>query len=182
MTGVTDRSAPVATSAPWQEQPGAAIVQANLIGTAVFTVSATVAAVVFDGFARVQGVVVALALFAIGTFTFLWGYWTAVQRSRTEEMAVSELYFLLGPAIPSSVRRWMNGALIVQTVVSLVTALARPTTDGRAGSTLAFGVLVPMLGLGLNGLWAAKYGAFGPRRLKNTAMPAEMPADDTEME
>lgn len=178
MNGVTDRSAPAPSSAPWQEQPGAAIVQANLIGTAVFTVSAIVAAVVFDGFARVQGVVVALSLFAIGTFAFLWGYWSAVQRSRTEEMAVSELYFLLGPAIPPSVRRWMNGALLVQTVVSLATALARPTTDGRAGSTLAFGVLVPMLGLGLNGLWAAKYGAFGPRRLKN----AEMPARDAEME
>jgi hypothetical protein len=28
---------------------------------------------------------------------------------------------------------------------------------------LAFGVLVPLLGLGLNGLWASKYGSFGKR-------------------
>ena len=27
--------------------------------------------------------------------------------------------------------------------------------DGQPGSTLAFGILVPMFGIGLNGLWAA---------------------------
>lgn len=168
----------VGRRAAWRDEQGAAIVRANLWGTALFTVSAVVAAAVFDDLTRTIGVVVAIALFAIGTFAFLWGYWTAVQRSRTEEMAVTELYFLMGPAIPPVVRTWMNGALAVQTVAGVATALARPTTDGRAGSTLAFGVLVPMFGLGLNGLWAARYGAFGPRRLKN----GEMPADAPEME
>lgn len=168
MTGVTS----------WQQHAGSTIVRADLIGTAVFTASAVLAAAVFDGPSRTQGVVVALVLFAAGVFTFLWGYWTAVQRSRTEEMAVSELYFLVGQAIPSPVKRWMNAALLAQVVVALATALARPTTDGRAGSTLAFGVLVPMFGLGLNGLWAARYAQFGPRRLKEPRMPA----DTAEME
>ena len=39
----------------------------------------------------------------------------------------------------------------------------RSSTDGRAGSVLAFGVLVPMLGIGLNGWWASRDGAFPPR-------------------
>lgn len=149
--------------------PGRRLVLFDLAATVVFVTSATWAVVVFEGVAKVQGVVTSLALFAGGIATFLWGYWTAVQRSRTTEMSVAELYFLLGPAVPRQVKWWMNGALIVQTLVAVITAVLRPSTpaaDGgsTAGSTLAFGVLVPVLGLGLNGLWAASHGAFGPRR------------------
>jgi hypothetical protein len=140
----------------------------------LFTVSAILAAVVFDGPAKVQGVVVDLALFAIGVAAFLWGYWVAVQRSRQDELSVAELYFLLGAAIPRDVKRTMNLCLLVQTVVAVATAMTRLTTPSdtassgsSAGSTLAFGVLVPMFGLGLNGLWAAVHGNFGPRRKRS---------------
>lgn len=152
--------------------PGRVIVRSNLAATALFVVSSVLAAVVFDGWVKVQGVIVALGLFAVGVAVFLWGYWAAVQRSRRDEMAVAELYFLMGEAIPRRVKRLMNGCLITQTTVSLTTALVRPTTPAAeaigggstAGSTLAFGVLVPVLGLGLNGLWAAVHGRFPPRR------------------
>ena len=102
-------------------------------------------------------------------FRSLWGYFVAVQRSRTEELSVAELYFLLGPAVPADVKRTMNLCLLAQTVVAIATAMSRLSTptDGSGsspGSTLAFGVLVPMFGLGLNGLWAAVHGTFGPRR------------------
>jgi hypothetical protein len=150
------------------------IVRLNVIGTVLFTVSAVLAAVVFDGPAKVQGVVVDLALFAIGVTAFLWGYWVAVQRSRQDELSVAELYFLLGAAIPRDVKRTMNLCLLVQTVVAVATAMTRLTTPSdtassgsSAGSTLAFGVLVPMFGLGLNGLWAAVHGNFGPRRKRS---------------
>ena len=60
-----------------------------------------------------------------------------------------------------------------------------PFQDGAQnssrGSTLAFGVLVPILGLGLNGLWAATYGSFGARRLKGDSFPAESHPDDREI-
>lgn len=127
----------------------------------------------------------ALALFAAGIVAFLWGWWAAVQRSRTEQMAVAELYLLMGPAIPRSVARTMNAALTVQIVVALATAFARNSTDGKAGSTLAFGVLVPMFGLGLNGLWAAEHGTFGPRSLRAGVSTAagddQTPPDDESM-
>ncbi len=145
------------------------ILRANLAATLAFVVSSGLAATVFDGVWKVQGVVVSLVLFAVGVAAFLWGYWTAVQRSREVEMSVAELYFLMGSAIPVRVKRTMLGCLTVQVVAALVTAIARPSTpapDGgsTAGSTLAFGVLVPVLGLGLNGLWAARSGRFPSRR------------------
>jgi hypothetical protein len=33
----------------------------------------------------------------------------------------------------------------------------------RPYSSLAFSILAPMWGLGLSGLWGARYGTFGPR-------------------
>jgi hypothetical protein len=45
----------------------------------------------------------------------------------------------------------------VQVVVALVTAIARPFTG------LAFGILVPVFGLGLAGLWGARRGSFPSR-------------------
>jgi hypothetical protein len=113
--------------------------------------------------------VVSLGLFTIGIAAFLWGYWTAVQRSREVEMSVAELYFLMGDATPRRIKRIMLGCLTVQVVAALVTAIVRPSTPAAGGgsttgSTLAFGVLVPVLGLGLNGLWAARAGEFPARR------------------
>lgn len=148
-----------------------AIVRFNCIATFVFTVVAVVAAVFFDDFSKVLVVVVSLALFAVGVAGFLVGYFAAVQRSREEEISVTQLFFMVGSVADTRVKRLMNGCLFVQSAVGLATALARPSTDGKAGSVLAFGVLVPMLGLGLNGLWVSRYGTFGPRRLKGE--PAE---------
>ena len=150
------------------------IVRLDVIGTTLFSLSAVLAAIVFDGAAKVQGVVVDLALFTVGVAAFLWGYWVAVQRSRQDELSVAELYFLLGPAVSRDVKRTMNLCLMVQTVVAVGTAMSRlstpsptATSDSSPGSSLAFGVLVPMFGLGLNGLWAAIHGTFAPRRKRS---------------
>lgn len=151
---------------------GAGIVRLDLVGTAAFAVSAVVSAVVFTNPLRIAGVVVALVLFSIGVVAFLWSYWTAVQRSRTDNIAVAQLYFLASGSAPKRTKLTMNLSLLAQLVIGLGTAIARSTTDGRAGSTLAFGILVPMFGLGLNGLWCSRYGQFAPRR------PAGRPVDD----
>jgi hypothetical protein len=45
----------------------------------------------------------------------------------------------------------------VQVVVAVAVASVRPFT------ALAFSVLVPMLGLGLMALWAARHGRFPPK-------------------
>jgi hypothetical protein len=154
------------------------LVRVDVILTGVFVASAVFAAVVFNDAARVVGVVVALTLFAVGTFAFLMGYFVAVGRSRTEEMSVTELYLLAGKALPAAPKRLLLWALGVQIVTALATAIARSSTDGKAGSTLAFGVMVPMLGLGINGLASARYGTFGPRRRRGDLIEADEVDDD----
>jgi hypothetical protein len=143
---------------------GDGIVRANFVATALFGVTAVYAAVVFSTTAQWIGAITAFGLFAVGVFTFLWAYWNAVQRSRTDEISVAQLYFLLGPPTPSRVRRAMLLTLLAQVVIAVATTLARPDgPDGNPGSSLAVGFLVPMLGFGLNGLWASVHGAFPPR-------------------
>jgi len=143
---------------------GGLIVRADAAATAWFVISAVMSAVVFDGVMLWIGAITALSLFLIGVVAFLWSFWSAVQRSRGESIAVSQLYFLVGGVAPARIRNTMNSLLAVQTVVGLATALARPNAvDGTPGSALALGVLVPMFGLGLNGLWAAYHGSFAER-------------------
>lgn len=144
--------------------PSDAIIRVDLALTAVFAVTAALAAAVFSTTWQWIGAVTAMALFAIGVFAFLWSYWSAVQRSRTDEIAVTQLYLLLGDAIPATVRRTLNLVLVTQFVVAITTTLARPDgPDGNPGSSLAVGFLVPMLGFGLNGLWAVRHGNFATR-------------------
>jgi hypothetical protein len=88
------------------------------------------------------------------------------------------MYFLVDGAAPRRTGRVLNGLLAVQVTVGLVTALTRPSTDGTPGSTLAFGILVPVLGLGLNGLWSARHGTFRPRRRGNPDGEAPSGQDD----
>lgn len=143
---------------------GAVIVRANVAGTAVFGVTAAYAAIAFTTAAQWVGAITAIALFGVGVFAFLWSYYNAVQRSREVEIAVSQLFLLLGPPTPVDVRRTMLGALACQVLIAVVTTLSRPDgPDGDPGSSLAVGFLVPMFGLGLNGLWAAYHGRFLPR-------------------
>ncbi len=134
---------------------GQAILNWSWAGTAVFTVTA-VAATIAPGWFEWPAVVVALLLFAGGMITMAWAFLVAVERSRTEAIGIGGLYFGAGSA-PPEVRRIMLTALGVQIGVALVTASIRVFTS------LAFGILVPVWGLGLLGLWCARYGEFEPR-------------------
>jgi hypothetical protein len=138
-------------------KPGRRLLQLDAGGTAVFVVTAVVEAVVLD-WTRPIGVTIALVLFAAGCVLFLGGYARAVERSRTEEISVAGLYLLVGGVAPASVKRWLLGLLAVQVAVALATAIARPYT------TVAFGILVPMFGIGVIGSWAARHGSFPPRQ------------------
>jgi hypothetical protein len=141
---------------------GAGIVRAAWAGTAVFAVTA-VAAVVAEG-AELAAAAVSLALFAAGIGVFFWAYAIAVNRSRTDAIGIGGLFFLAGDTAPATVRRSLLAALAVEVAVGLASAAARPFTS------LAFGVLVPLYGLALTGLWGARHGRFehrsapGPRK------------------
>lgn len=138
---------------------GDPIVRASGLGTLAFAVTAVAA--VFTRAATVPAAAVALTLFAAGIGVFFWAYAIAVNRSRTDAIGIGGLFFLAGSdTAPAPVKRALLIALGAQTVIGLATAAARPFT------TLAFGVLVPLYGLALTGLWGARHGRFGPRRAR----------------
>ena len=141
------------------------LVSGNLIGTALFLVTLGIA-IPFraESFAQVLIAVVSIVLFAIGIATSLWAYTTALERSRTQEVGVANLYLLTGPTAPKDEKRWMSAALAVQVVAAVVGASVGVTGLQQGDvNALAFGVLVPMFGIGMNGAWAARYGSYGPR-------------------
>jgi hypothetical protein len=67
------------------------------------------------------------------------------------------MFLVQGPA-PKRVRVHLFGSLGVCIAVTATTAAAEP-----------FGILVPMLPLGLLGLWGALHGVFPPRRTPDAA-------------
>jgi hypothetical protein len=144
------------TDDDWRAAPGAGLIRASRASTALFTVLAVAAAAFPDDVARPVAVV-DVVLFAVGTVAFLAAFARAVGRSRTEQVDILGVYLLGGGVAPAAVRRQLVGCVVVQSVVAVATAAVRPYTS------VAFGVLVPMLGLGLAGLWGATHGSFGPR-------------------
>jgi LytS/YehU family sensor histidine kinase len=74
------------------------------------------------------------------------------------------VFLLTGGTAPAAVKRLMNGLLAGQVVVAITGATAGVVgLDEGKLNALAFGVLVPMVGIGLNGLWGARHGTYGPR-------------------
>jgi hypothetical protein len=131
--------------------PGRAIIRSSWVGNAIFAVTALPAAFGVDALEPVA-VVVALALFAVSLGVWAWAFAVAVARSAGGENIVVGNLFLLEGSAPKPVRLHLFGALGICLVITAVTASADP-----------FGVLVPMLPIGLIGLWGARHGVYGPR-------------------
>jgi len=130
------------------------IFRLDLYSTIVFTVAA-VAAAIFPGPLRIPFAVLSCALFAIGTVAFLWAYGKAIERSREQDVSVPMIYGMT--TSPRNVRVSFHLLTFVQSAVAIATASIRPFT------AQAFGILAPMLGIGLAGLWAARHGTFAER-------------------
>ena len=137
------------------ERQGTTLVRMAWTGTVLFVVTAVLGVVDPDAF-ELLVVAVSLVLFLVGCLAFLWAYAVAVSRSREDLISISGLFFLQGSA-PAGVRRNLLGALAVEVVVAFAAASIRPFTG------VAFAILVPVFGLGLAGLWGARYGTFPPR-------------------
>ena len=131
---------------------GRSIMRCSWVADAVFAVT-TVPFVL--GVDALEGVSIAVSLlcFAASLVVWVWAFAVAFSRSAEgDDIAVASLFVTMGGA-PPEVRWQLFGALGACVVIVAGTAAEQP-----------FGVLVPMLPLGLVGLWAAKYGAFPPRR------------------
>ncbi len=141
------------------------VIVASWIGTGLLAITAVPAAIDPDRFA-VAAVLVALGLFAAGVIVFGWAYLVAISRSRRDLIGMGGLFFLAGSA-PRPVQRQLIGSFIAQIVVGVATAsvwfIAADRFAKATVNPLAFGLMAPMYGLGLMGLWAAQYGTFPPR-------------------
>lgn len=140
-------------------------VRANLAGTVLFVVALAVAVPLRgERWAQFLIAVVSILLFAVGVGASLWAYAAALDRSRVQEIGVANLYLLTGATAPGPVKRTMLASLTVQVLASFGAATVGAVgLEGSQLNALAFGVLVPMFGIGMNGVWAARYGAYGPR-------------------
>jgi hypothetical protein len=189
MTSTNDPDEP--SDGPSGRLQGRAIIAVDLVGTVVFTLAAVPAALLDESWAYTAIIIVSMVLFAIGVVAFILSYATAVERSRTDEIGAANLYVLTGDTAPPDAKRLLLGALIAQCVVGLGAAaigFSQQSNENRL-NPVAFAILVPMLGFGLNGLWAARYGRFGPRivsepppRRRPRRPPDDVPPSEPEME
>ena len=130
---------------------GRPIIVTSWTANVLFVATAVPFALGADGFEGVA-VGVAVALFGLSLVVWTWAFVVALVRSsQGDDLAVASLYLTVGDA-PRSVRWQLFGALAACLLITVGTAAADP-----------FGVLVPMLPLGLVGLWAARHGTFPPR-------------------
>jgi hypothetical protein len=141
------------------------VVRLDLVGTAAFLIALAIAVPLrTHRFAQFLIGGVSMVLFATGVATTLWAYTRALDRSRVEEVGVANLYLLTGHTAPKIVGRTMSMALVVQVLAALGGAWVGVVgLDKGELNALAFGVLVPMFGIGMNGVWAARHGSYGPR-------------------
>lgn len=144
---------------------GGGLIDASVGATLLF-IATSVASVLAPDFFSPIAVVVALVLFAIGCVVFLLAFAQSLERSREEDLSVAGIY-LLSDSAPRIVRVLLLVPPVVQTVVAVSAAAMRPFT------AQAFGILVPMFGLGIAGLWAARHGSFGTRKNPRRATSTE---------
>ncbi|MCP3855778.1 MAG: hypothetical protein GY745_13095 [Actinomycetia bacterium] len=145
---------------------GEAIIQLSWGSTLVFVVSSLVGLLGPESYATASAGV-SIAMFVAGCVLFLVAYGYAVWRSRLDSMGVGGLFFLAGSA-PAGVRRSLLGSMAVQLVVAFGAASIKPFTAA------AFGILAPILGLALCGLWGARFGWFESRSADwDTGVPGE---------
>jgi hypothetical protein len=135
---------------------GRGLLATGWIANALFAVTAIPVASGVDDLLGVA-ITVALVLFLVAVGAFVYAFAVGLARSaRGDNVAVANLFFLQGSA-PKPVRRKFLWMFLVCLAITVGTAAWEP-----------FGVLVPMLPVGLAGMWAARYGVFPPR-------PATMP-------
>ena len=92
------------------------IIRASWIGTVIFGVTATAAAIAPDLFAGVA-LAVALVLFFVGCAVFLVAFLKAVGRSREVDIGIGGLYFLAGSA-PREVQLHLLGSFGAEVVIA----------------------------------------------------------------
>lgn len=134
----------------------AALPKISLWSTALFAVVSVLTFLTADSLDQLFAVFCGL-LFFVGTILLGLGLWNGIQRSRQDSVTLAGLLSVSSAHVPSKVRNVLWAAVVVQTALAVLFAALRPFTQQ------AFGVLVPVLGLGMAALWGSRFAEFFPR-------------------
>jgi hypothetical protein len=130
---------------------GRGIIVSGWAANVLFAVTAIPVAAGVDDLLGVA-IGVSLLLFLVSVGVFVYAFVLALARnSGGDNVAVANLFFLQGSA-PKPIKRQFLWMFVVCLAIAAGTAAWEP-----------FGVLVPMLPVGLAGMWAGRYGVFPPR-------------------
>ncbi len=135
---------------------GGAIIRLSWIGTGVYGVTAAIATVSPDGFG-VPAVIVSLALFGLGCVDLPVG----LPRRGPAQSHRSHRH--RRPLLPRRAPHREPSSSACSAASRRKSSSPSSPPSIRLYSPLAFGFLVPVYGLGLCGLWGARYGTFEPR-------------------
>ena len=183
MVGMDD-DAPEASVMTQEHEPGGgAVVRADVIGT-VLIAAVGALGLVSEALAKSLLVPVSSVAATVGVIAFVWSYFRAVGRSREHEISVSQLYAVAGKVAPPGVKRRLQWSLYGQVIVAVaVTAFGFSQTEPQEFNWAAVIIVVPLYGMGLNGVWVSRFGMFGPRilasrptRRRRAGSPAATPA------
>ncbi len=112
---------------------------------------------VVDGGLDVVYAIACTIIFVVGVSLFALGMWNGIQRSRVDNVTLTGLMAIDRSHVPQSARNRLWMALLLQVGVAILFASLRPFTQQ------AFGLLAPVLGLGVASLWGSRFAAFHPR-------------------
>lgn len=134
------------------DAPGRAIIAASWASNGVFLAGSVPLMADLAGGEPIAAAV-CLTLFAISLGIWVWAFAVAAARSsQGDDIAVGSLFLVEG-AVAGPVRRSLYLSFGLSLLITAIAASANP-----------FAVLVPMLSLGLVGLWGARFGEFPRRR------------------
>ena len=168
MFGMDDDAPAESVTTAGQDAGGGAVVRADIIGT-VLIAAVGALGLVSEALARSLLVPVSSVAAAAGVIAFVWSYFRAVSRSRDHEISVSQLYGVAGKVAPPGVKRRLQWCLWGQVVVAVaVTAIGFSQTEPQEFNWPAVIIVVPLYGMGLNGVWVSCFGTFGPRILASS--------------
>ena len=130
---------------------------ANLVITVKFALFSVLAAVFGDALYAYM-TIFSLTLSALGCAIFLRALFHLAGRSRHEEVSVAGAFLLLEEAAIGA-KAFFWSMLGIQLASALIAAGTRFYTP------LAFGILVPVFGVGMMSLWGAKHARFPAKSL-----------------
>lgn len=134
-----------------QKHEGNWIWQASVWGVLLFTLGSVLSTIWLESL-KIPYMAVSFLLFALGFMAFVYALYLAAERSRSETLHISGIFWLT--TSPKALAWKFRILLIFMCGVAIAINLIKLYTF------LAFGILAPIFVLGLMGIWGAKWGKY----------------------